>query len=390
MLISQESAELIAGEISAIMHKPAFLADETAAIIASSLLSQVGKPHSGAREVIEKGLGHHIMPSEDRPGAVEICFPIITNDHRMGAVGIIDDSGNTEDIIAYYSDVIRRIAEVRIQRLSRRMSHDEEQRYFDHARQIFFESTLFSDTLSDYLNDDEVIFRASLLGIDLEKPRIIVVLGFETDCSRVAEGAVTQALSPKNLNDFAQYLKRHITFHDQNFCFADGQRVVILFCSSSIERVQEKTARLCEDLERFYAVKIYGGISTVAEKSIHFKRCYSEAKTACLMAQRTQKKMLVSYDVASPYFIAQSLDADVRKILVKTVFSRTSDGERQEMARIIKTYCDCGGSVENAALRIFMHRNTFLYRINKIRAVTGYDMKDPRDLCILYLAVLSL
>ena len=387
MLISQESADLIANEISVIMHKPAFLADETGRIIASTQLTGVGRVHAGALEVIEKGLKYFVLPGE---GAVELCFPILINDHIMGAVGIVDDGAHPEDIISYYGEMIRRIAEVRIQRLSRRMSHDEEQVYFDHARQIFFESILFSDTLSDYLSDGEAVFRASLLGIDLVEPRIIVVLGFETDSSRGAEGAVPQALSQKNLNDFSKYLKRHITFHPQNFCFADKQRVVLLFCSSAVESVQEITTRLCEDLENFYSVKIYGGISTVAQASAHFKRCYNEAKTACRMAQKMQRKMLLTYHVTSPYFIAKSLDAGVRELLVKSVFQAVEGQERQEMVQIIQAYCDAEGNVALAASRLFLHRNTFLYRMNKIRDATGYSLKHPKDFFVLYLAVLSL
>lgn len=277
-----------------------------------------------------------------------------------------------------------------IGKMIRRMSHDEEQVYFDHARQIFFESILFSDTLSGYLNDGEAVFRASLLGIDLAQPRIIVVLGFETDSSRGAEGAVPQALSQKNLNDFSKYLKNHIAINRQNFCFADEQRVVLLFCSSSVEFVHETTTRLCEDLENFYSIKIYGGISSAAEASADFRRCYNEAKTAGLMAQKMQKKMLLTYNVTSPYFIAKSMDTGVQELLVNSVFKGVDENERREMARIIHTYCDTEGNVELSAASLFMHRNTFLYRMNKIRAATGYSLKKPKDLFVLYLAVLSL
>lgn len=390
MLISQESADLITREINIIMHRPIFLADENARIIASTEFKRVGQEHAGARELVSKGLKYFVSPKPCSERERDICFPVYLSDRIVGVVGIVSETAGVEDIIVYYSDTIQRIAEVRIQRLSRRMSHEEEQRYFDHARQIFFESTLFSGTLTDYLNDDEAVFRASLLGIDLVQPRIIVVLSFETDFSRSAEGAVPQALSTKNINDFARYLKQHVRDHQQNFCFASEQQVVILFCSNSVDAVLEQAARLCGDLENFYSIRIYGGISSVAEGPIHFKRCYGEAKTACLMAQKIQRKMLLVYNVTSPYFIAQSLAPEVREALVSSVFQGVPAEEMREMARIIQTYCDNGGIVEQAAAAIFMHRNTFLYRSNKIRAATGYNMKDPKDLFVLYLAVLSL
>lgn len=387
MLISRESADLISHEISIIMRRPIFLTDDTGEILSSTESIQMSK-RNNVIEKLKQGQEFVVLEHEGHDSLEEICFPICINGRIIGAIGIISDADEREDIILHYSGTIQRIAEVRIQRLSRRMSHEEEQGYFERARQIFFESTLFSGMLSEFLNDEEVRFRASLLGIDLTRPRVIVVLGFDTDSCVPSEGTYTEKLSQKNIYDFARYLKKNLMAQQQNFCFADEQRVVMLLCATSSKSAIDISSKLCEDLERFYSIRVYGGLSSVAEDPKQFQRCYNEAKTACNIAQTTQTKMLLTYDITSPIFIAHSLPQEIKSALVHSVFADVTSEEIHEMQDLISVYCKHDGNIEQTAEELHIHRNTLLYRIKKIKSTTGFNLKSPRDLFVLYLAVL--
>lgn len=45
---------------------------------------------------------------------------------------------------------------------------------------------------------------------------------------------------------------------------------------------------------------------------------------------------------------------------------------------VLKTYLECNGSVQNAAEKIYVHRNTINYKIKKIEKLTKTDMSDLR------------
>lgn len=389
MLISRDSADLITREISIIMRRPIFLTDDDGQVISSTEFTQVGVQRPQALQQLKEGREYAVMNQASSPAQEEIFFPICVSNRIMGAIGIVSTAAEREDIISHYSGTIRRIAEVRVQRLSRRMSHEEEQGYFERARQIFFESTLFSGMLAEFLNDEEVLFRASLLGIDLTQPRVIAVLGFDTDFSLTAEGAYPTALSQKNINDFTRFLKNSLIHQQQSFCFCDEQRVVLLLCAATTKAALDTATRMCEDLERFYSIRIYGGLSSVAENPTQFQRCYNEAKMACNIAQATQNKMLLPYDITSPIFIAQSLSAEIKGALYQSVFSNVGADEIREMSDLILTYSKHDGNIEQIAAELHVHRNTLLYRINKIKSATGFNLKSPRDFFVLYLTVLS-
>lgn len=384
MLISQESADLISSEISTIMCRPTFLVNEEGVIISSTDPTKLRGVYPQLMEHLAQGQDYVALGSSS-DNTEDICFPIWLKDRIIGAIGIVSARNEREELVTHYSGTIQRIAQVRIQRLSRRMSRDEEQGYFERARQIFFESTLFSGTLSDFLgDDDEIVFRASLLGIDLNQPRVIAVLGIDGNPS--SSGELGAANSPQKIGEYIRFLRKHIAHHPQHFCFVDDQHIVILFCADSTAQVLEACTKLCETLENFYSVKVYGGIGTAAQSPAQFQRCYMEASTACGIAQRAAGKRLLVYDVRSPLFIAQTLTQDVKSSLIKAVFNGLSEEEVQEIVELVQVYAKYDGNIEQSAAELFMHRNTFLYRINKIRTLTGLNIKSPKDFLILYLA----
>lgn len=389
MLISRDSANLITNELSVIMRHPVLLTDDSGLVISSTVPVQVGTQRAVAIKQLKQDREYSVLCQDD-PCQEEIFFPITIDDHLMGAVGIIIHPEERSDIIEHYGDIIRRTAEVRVRRLSRRMSRDEEEGYFERARQIFFESTIFSDILSESLNSDDLAFRASLLGIDLTQPRVMVVLAFDTDSSFLSEGAFPSPLSQKNIEEFALRLRDSLRHQQkQNLCFTHHQKVVMLLCATTTKAALETSTKMCEDLESFYSIRIFGGISSVAQSPGQFKARYHEAKMACSIAQTSQRKMLLTYDITSPVFISHSLTPEIKAALYQSVFGNLGQEEIHEISQLILTYSDLDGNIEQTAAKLHVHRNTLLYRMNKVKSTTGFNMKSPKDLFILYLTVLS-
>ena len=46
--------------------------------------------------------------------------------------------------------------------------------------------------------------------------------------------------------------------------------------------------------------------------------------------------------------------------------------------------------MRRCAERLFIHRNTFQYRVEALVRKTGYDLRRPKDAVLLYLASLEL
>ena len=61
---------------------------------------------------------------------------------------------------------------------------------------------------------------------------------------------------------------------------------------------------------------------------------------------------------------------------------------RSDLVRTLKAYFDAGANASEAADRLFLHRNSMLYRLARVEKLTSLDLKDPRARLALQLGLL--
>ena len=62
---------------------------------------------------------------------------------------------------------------------------------------------------------------------------------------------------------------------------------------------------------------------------------------------------------------------------------------RSDLILTLKTYFAAGGNASEAADRLFLHRNSMLYRLERIQKLIGLDLKDYRVALALQLGLLA-
>ena len=66
------------------------------------------------------------------------------------------------------------------------------------------------------------------------------------------------------------------------------------------------------------------------------------------------------------------------------------DRERgSDLVRTLRVYFASGTNASEAADKLFLHRNSMLYRLARIEKITGADLKNPRVGLILQLGLLA-
>ena len=63
---------------------------------------------------------------------------------------------------------------------------------------------------------------------------------------------------------------------------------------------------------------------------------------------------------------------------------------RSDLVLTLKIYFAAGANASEAADRLFLHRNSLLYRLERIQRLTGLDLKDPGVKLALQLGLLTL
>ena len=61
--------------------------------------------------------------------------------------------------------------------------------------------------------------------------------------------------------------------------------------------------------------------------------------------------------------------------------------QRRELYRTLETYVACGGHSVQTARRLRAHRNTVLYRLERLQTLLGVDLRDPQARFVLQLAL---
>jgi DNA-binding PucR family transcriptional regulator len=63
---------------------------------------------------------------------------------------------------------------------------------------------------------------------------------------------------------------------------------------------------------------------------------------------------------------------------------------RSDLVKTLKVYFDTGANASEAADRLFLHRNSMLYRLSRVEKLTGLNLKDPRARLALQLGLLDI
>jgi DNA-binding PucR family transcriptional regulator len=75
--------------------------------------------------------------------------------------------------------------------------------------------------------------------------------------------------------------------------------------------------------------------------------------------------------------------------LVRPLVERDLE-RRSDLVRTLRAYFAAGANASEAADRLFLHRNSMLYRLERIHKLTGLDLKNPGASLALQLGLLAL
>ena len=168
-----------------------------------------------------------------------------------------------------------------------------------------------------------------------------------------------------------------------------NQRILLLFPDRNRYEVLACVNQIRRELEGAYQAAVCGGMSAEGRRGLEIRRCYQEARTASQTARTDGGRRILRYDEVSLEFLADSIAPDIRRDLVSLVFSGCTPEERESIRSTVLLYFQYHGDVKQMADALYVHKNTVHYHLQRIQALTGYSVRDPRGSVLLYLACLS-
>ena len=141
----------------------------------------------------------------------------------------------------------------------------------------------------------------------------------------------------------------------------------------------EKLARQMEDaLKSELFVKTVIGIGTVAEHLRELADAYKEAQTAIDVGKVFDtEKSIINYENLGIGRLIYQLPTTLCEIFLTEVFKKNSlDSLDQETLFTINKFFENNLNVSETSRKLFVHRNTLVYRLEKIKKLTGLDLRQ--------------
>lgn len=153
----------------------------------------------------------------------------------------------------------------------------------------------------------------------------------------------------------------------------------------------EKLARSIADSlgTEFYA-HVLVGIGTTVEGIKELARSFREAQVALEVGKVFDtEKTIVSYDNLGIARLIYQLPTTLCDMFLKEVFKRGSiETLDQETLFTIQKFFENNLNVSETSRKLFVHRNTLVYRLEKIKKLTGLDLREFDDAIVFKVALM--
>ena len=139
----------------------------------------------------------------------------------------------------------------------------------------------------------------------------------------------------------------------------------------------------------FYAHCVVG-IGTIVTSIKDLARSFKEAQVALEVGKVFDTEhSIVSYDHLGIARLIYQLPTTLCEAFLKEVFKRGSiDSLDHETLFTIQRFFENNLNVSETSRRLFVHRNTLVYRLEKIRKITGLDLRQFEDAIVFKIALM--
>ena len=238
--------------------------------------------------------------------------------------------------------------------------------------------TFVKNIITDNILPGDIYIRAKELHFVTDAPRAVFLIR-QVGRADVASVDVLSGMFPDKQQDFVLSINEtDIAVVKQ---IAPGtEKAELLQTAQTIEQT----------LRSELFVKTVIGISTVAGHLRELADAYKEAQVAIEVGKVFEtEKTIINYENLGIGRLIYQLPTTLCEIFLSEVFKKNSiDTLDQETLFTINKFFENNLNVSETSRKLFVHRNTLVYRLEKIKKLTGLDLREFDDAIIFKVALM--
>ncbi len=147
---------------------------------------------------------------------------------------------------------------------------------------------------------------------------------------------------------------------------------------TDMKDIEKIATNISDTLSSEFYTKVNIGISTVVENLKDLARAYKEAQIALEVGKVFEtEKNIISYENLGIGRLIYQLPTTLCEMFLQEVFKRGSlESLDRETLMTIQCFFENNLNVSETSRKLFVHRNTLVYRLEKIRKITGLDLRE--------------
>ncbi len=230
-------------------------------------------------------------------------------------------------------------------------------------------ATFVKNIISDNILLGDIYVRAKELHFVSEAPRAVFLIR-QVDSAEASVIDVVQGLFPDRQSDFV-------------LSISETDVALIKLMSDGAEaRELYRLARQIEDaITDELHIRVVIGIGTVVGHIRELARAYKEAQVAIDVGKVFDtEKSVINYENLGIGRLIYQLPTTLCEMFLQEVFKKNPiDALDQETLFTINKFFENNLNVSETARKLFVHRNTLVYRLEKIKKLTGLDLREFDD-----------
>ena len=230
-------------------------------------------------------------------------------------------------------------------------------------------ATFVKNIISDNILLGDIYVRAKELHFVSEAPRAVFLIR-QLGTPDMAAIDVVQSLFPDKQVDFVLSISE-----------TDVALIKQLPEGADAKELMHIAARVEETLSKELGVRTVIGIGTIVTHIRDLARAYKETQVAIEVGKVFDtEKSIINYENLGIGRLIYQLPTTLCEMFLQEVFKKNPiDALDQETLFTINKFFENNLNVSETARKLFVHRNTLVYRLEKIKKLTGLDLREFDD-----------
>ena len=226
--------------------------------------------------------------------------------------------------------------------------------------------SFIKNIILDNILPNDIYIKSNELHFNNEENRAVMVIKFQGVTELPPYEIIQNIVSEKN-KDYV------INISEQDIVIV---REIAEDCTT--ESLEAEAQYILKQAASEYAAKLLIGISSVVEKLKDLARAYKEARIALEVGKVFDiERPIMSYENLGIGRLIYQLPTTLCEIFLGEVFKKGSlSSLDRETLMTVQSFFENNLNVSETSRKLFVHRNTLVYRLEKIRKLTGLDLRE--------------